>query len=192
MTVVIASESEKVALTPTPLAKRWLKSSDTSHPLVCRCPKFPLGEDVPSVTGSSFPGTIMSFVSRLNQSNVTPSLLSKKRKSTPRSSVSMRCQVIFLSINAGVPNKGMRLLLPSSHVLVALAITARYKVLGTDWSPMLPHDALNLPKLTTLVMLCARGSLVNTHPAEKEGNVRQRKCLGNFDEPSRLTLASSK
>ena len=41
-------------------------------------------------------------------------------------------------------------------------------------------------------MGCAKGSLVNTHPAENEGKVCQRRCLGNLDEPSRLTLASSR
>ena len=134
----------------------------------------------------------MFFVSRRYQSKVTPNLFLKKRRSTPKSKVSISCQLISLSTNEGVPYKGILLPLPSSHDDWPSTNMALYKVLDTVWSPILPHEALNLPKLKIFSTGFMKLSLVNTQPAEKEGNQRHCKFFGNLDEPSLRILASKK
>ena len=63
---------------------------------------MPLGAESPSVEGRVSPGMIIFLVSLRYQSNVRPMRLSQKRRSVPKSRVSIICQVMSLSTSEGV------------------------------------------------------------------------------------------
>src|SRR5690554_1583231 len=135
---------------------------------------------------------IMFLVSLLYHSTTRPILLLKKRRSRPTFNDSISCQLIPAEIGLGVPNWKNCSPLPDSQAFLLMAIVARYKELGTDWSPINPHDPRILAKLSTGSSSCINDSFVITHPPEKEGYHLQRRCDGNFEVASYRRFASNR